>query len=100
MSGRFALEPILDKHEIVDNIKLLELTNKYTINNSLNLENGKILISYKPSKDSVDLNISPKVSLTISTIISANARIWLSNLKNKKKIYYIQIQILLIHLYY
>jgi len=112
LSGRFALEPILDKHEIVDDVKTLELANKYTItlafdqgksrakDNVLILENGKILVSYKPINDSLDLNISPNVSVAIAANISANARVWMSKLKKNKKGYYIQILILLIHKYY
>jgi len=85
LSGRFALEPILDKHEIVDDVKTLELANKYTINNVLNLENGKNLVSYKASNDSLDLNISPNVSVAISANITANARVLMSKLKKKNR---------------
>ena len=87
LSGRFALEPILDKHEIVDDVKTLELANKYTINNVLNLENGKNLVSYKPVNDSLDLNISPNVSVAISANITANARVWMSKFKKKGILY-------------
>jgi len=87
LSGRFALEPELDKHVIVDDKKVLELVKYYTINSLINLGNGKNLVSYKINNDSIDTNKNPNVSIVVSANITANARTWMNQFKQKNLFY-------------
>lgn len=87
LSGRFALDPDLDKHIIADNFKLLDLAKKHTINNIIDLGNDKILISYKFNNDSIDLNKNPNISIPVSANITANARVWMSQFKKEGLFY-------------
>lgn len=87
LSGRFALDPDLDKHIIADNFKLLDLAKKHTINNIIDLGNDKILISYKFINDSIDLNKNPNISIPVSANITANARVWMSQFKKEGLFY-------------
>jgi len=89
LSGRFGLDPFLDKHVIVDENKTVELEKKYTINSIINFDNGKELVSYSDKDTSLDLKKNPNVCVAISANITASARVFMAKFKiNNDALYY------------
>ena len=87
LSGRFALEPYLEKHIITDNSNLLDLATKFSINNVIKLGKDKILVSYILDKDNYNKFNNSNISIPISANITANARIWMYQFKNEDLFY-------------
>ena len=86
LSGRFALDPILDTHSLVNNNEIIELQRKYNIKALTPLGNNINLISYTKNNEK-DLDFAPNVSIAISAMITSNARLWMYQFKNNKVLY-------------
>jgi DNA polymerase type B, organellar and viral len=86
--GRFGMSPYKDKHIIIDNKDLYSLMTNYEIISSLDLKNGKQLISYKEKENKYDENENypiSNVSIAVASAVTAYARIFMSQFKNSTK---------------
>jgi DNA polymerase family B len=93
--GRLGMNPIAEHHLILsytnkhkDNV--IDFYSKNNITNVLDLKNGKVLISYfkNPLPDSnfeEDFDIK-NVSIVVASIVTASARIYMSQFKTNKDI--------------
>lgn len=94
--GRFGMNPILDNHIIIDDEELEDYIDEYEVNNIIQFNNKKLLISYidKTALNKKLLKFAkknvPNVSVAIASAITANSRIFMSQFKNipNLKIYY------------
>jgi DNA polymerase family B len=81
--GRFGMNPCLDKHKIVDKKEFYEIEKKFQITASLDLKNGKELISYSEENEINDFQENrTNVSVSIAAMVTAYARIFMSQFKN------------------
>jgi hypothetical protein len=91
--GRLGMNPVTEQHLILNKDTAYEMYSKVDITNVLDLKNGKELISFfNPISDLEDNNFNIKnISIAISSIVTASARIHMSKFKTNKKltIYYI-----------
>lgn len=89
--GRLGMNPVVEQHLILENSKAKEIYSKVDITNVLDLKNGKELISfYNSNLDSdTDYNIK-NISVAVSAIVTASARIHMTRFKtdNNLTIYY------------
>lgn len=92
--GRLGMNPIAEQHLIISNDKATKLYSKLNITNVLDLKNGKELISFfkdKESSNNSDFEFNIKnISVVVSAIVTASARIHMSKFKKDKNltIYY------------
>lgn len=91
--GRLGMNPETEQHRIITNAEGLELYSKFDITNILDLKNGKELVSFfnLPSELNDNSNYDIKnVSVVVSSIVTASARIYMSRFKtdNSINIYY------------
>lgn len=86
--GRFGMNEILFIHEIIDDNKLNNFIDKYSINEIIPLNNNKLLISYFDIniKDNIMLSNETysNISIGIASAITAYARIHMSHFKNNR----------------
>lgn len=78
LAGKFGMSPELETHEII-NSDHLELYQKHTVTNVINLGNGKELISYFTDRQSKYINIS----VAVAAAITSYGRIHMAELKMK-----------------
>lgn len=86
LSGRFALDPILDTHSLVNNNEIIELQRNYNIKALTPLGENINLISYTKKMEN-DFTYSPNVSIAISAMITSKARLWMYKFKNNSVLY-------------
>lgn len=91
--GRLGMNPISENHIIVSHEKALELYSDMNITNIIDLKNGKELISFfsLPSDKDIDSNTNIKnISVVVSAIVTASARMFMTQFKTDKNltIYY------------
>jgi hypothetical protein len=86
--GRFGMNPIMENHIIVNDKDSKIYLENYNITDVLNLNNGKILISYLTNnfENESDFNkdSSLNISVSISAAIAAHARLYMYKFKNMK----------------
>jgi len=85
--GRLGMNPLCESHVIETHEKAVKLYSNFNITNIIDLKNGKELISYfKPHSDS-DLNFNIKnISVVVSAIVTASARIHMTQFKVDKSL--------------
>jgi hypothetical protein len=91
--GRLGMNPEMENHLILNSEEALNYYNKYNITNTIDLKNGKELISFflDVSENGVrDTVKSVNISIPISLSVTAAARVYMSFFKNMNnhKIYY------------
>lgn len=87
--GRLGMNPIAEQHLILASDKAMELYPKIDITNILDLKNGNELISFFtiPADDIYDIEFNIiDTSVVISSVISASARIHMSQFKTDPKL--------------
>lgn len=85
LAGRFGMLPYKFKHEIIDDKELELYLSKYKLSSILDLNNGKVLISYPENleEDNNFENIfTNNVNVSIAAAITAYGRIFMSKFKN------------------
>ena len=86
LSGRFALDPNLDKHLFANTYEVAELLKSKNIKSLIPLTDDINLLSYSESEIESVLK-SPNVSIAISALITSMARVWMYQFKDKNTIY-------------
>jgi hypothetical protein len=86
LSGRFALNPVLDTHSLVNDTEIIKLQHNYRIKDLTPLEDNKNIISYNKAIGSY-FTYSPNVITAISAMITSNARLWMYQFKNNSLLY-------------
>jgi hypothetical protein len=83
--GKFGMNPYKDKHIIINDDKLYDLVNDFNVLSSIDLKNGKQLVSYNDKMEVDDkwINI-PNVNIAIAAAVTSYARIFMSQFKNSK----------------
>ena len=82
--GKFGTEPEMDRHLIIDSSKSDEYYKKYIVTNTIDLLNGKELISFFKEKSLFTESNKPSsinTSISIALATTAYGRIHMSNLK-------------------
>lgn len=91
--GRLGMNPISEQHKIITNEKAKDLYSKINVTNVLDLKNGKELISFfnipMDGESENDFYIK-NISVVVSSMVTASARIHMSQFKTDKNliIYY------------
>jgi len=87
--GKFAMNPIMETHAIIESEELDYYLDKFEVADTKNLNNSKLLISYKNKQFMENNTINKKknnnnanVSISISSAITAYARIFMAKHKN------------------
>jgi hypothetical protein len=84
--GRLGMNPEKESHIIIKNEDEHQyLTDSITIQDIIDLGNGKELISYVVSQNDLDINQSANVSVVVSAAVTASARIHMSQFKTDSK---------------
>jgi hypothetical protein len=91
--GRLGMSPYAENHLIINNSTNLNEFSNFNITNVIDLKNGKQLLSFvkDPSfYDLEDFNNIKNISVVVSSIVTASARIYMSKFKTDKNlnIYY------------
>ena len=82
--GRFGMSPFIEKNLVISEDDLQDYLSKYTINDIVDFENGKLLITYVDKNiNSETLSDKKNVSVAIASAISAYARVYITPYKNK-----------------
>lgn len=83
--GRLGMNPEIENHKIVNSQQALSIYAKYRVQNSINLQNGKELISFFDDFNTSDFKkVNLNISIPISLVVTASARIHMSQFKNLK----------------
>src|SRR5882757_676034 len=84
--GRFGMSPDMENYALINSNETMNYINKYIITDILDLHNGKEIISYLPdnlSKEDNDFKgKNLNISIPISLVITAAARVHMSQFKN------------------
>nr|BAM29340.1 dnapol [Lentinula edodes] len=86
--GRLGMSPVCDQHIILSNEEAVKLYSRVVVKNIIDLKNGKELISFfrYPFEDS-DNNFDIKnISVVVSAIVTASARIHMTQFKTDKNV--------------
>lgn len=92
--GRLGMNPVCEKHLIISNDKSKDFCSKTNVTNVLDLKNGKELISFLDNpnltEDNENFSDIKNISVVVSAIVTASARIHMSQFKTDKNftIYY------------
>jgi hypothetical protein len=86
--GRLGMNPICEHHKILSNDDAINFYPKINVTNVVDLKNGKELISYyNDTSNSDDFKFDIKiVSVVISSVVTASARIYMSQFKTNNNI--------------
>lgn len=89
--GRLGMSPVNEQHIILSNEEAVKFYSKVNVNNILDLKNGKEMISFFilpsdfPSGDDKNFDIK-NISVVVSAIVTASARMYMSQFKTDKNI--------------
>jgi hypothetical protein len=86
--GRFGMADALSNHKIITNNELFSMIDNYTIDDVIQLENNKSLVSFKDETKLKEIFINnyssdnANISIGIASAITSGARIFMSQFKN------------------